>query len=283
MTASIRWILAVTRAGARQTADAASISVGRALSRAGTKLLLYPHRSERVDVPATIERDGKRVDVIEDLIEYTGLDRDQVVGLIRRRHESFRAEWHALPLAVRSEAWFYLSSRTYLFANASHDAEELANDLTSFLPNSGNVLEFGGGTGNLAIALATRGHRVDYVERSALQKDFVRFRLEKHGLEEQIRVLDQWMPLAAGVYDLVCAMDVLEHIESVGETVAGVLRSIRPGGFLAESSPFVRNSSNPMHHETEADFVRLMQQEDFTRVQRGERFQLWRAEGAPKS
>jgi 2-polyprenyl-3-methyl-5-hydroxy-6-metoxy-1,4-benzoquinol methylase len=90
---------------------------------------------------------------------------------------------------------------------------------------------------------------VDFVERSALQKDFVRFRIEKHGLQDRIRVLDQWTPLAPGAYDAVCAIDVLEHLESLEEILANLLQSIRPGGVLAELSPFVRNTSNPMHHE----------------------------------
>ena len=261
----------------RALTDVASVAAGRLFMRVGAKLLLHPHRAERIDLPARIETNGTSVDVVEDLVEYTGLDRDQVVALIRRRHESFRGEWHALPPALRNEAWFYLSSRTYLFANAIHDAEDLADALTGIMPDSREVLDFGGGTGNLAIALATRGHRVDFVDRSALQTDFVRFRVQKHGLDT-IRILDHWVPLARRAYDLVCAFDVLEHLEALAETLSNLLPAIRTGGMLAECSPFVRNVSNPMHHELESEFMRVMQNEGFLRAHEDARFRLWRAE-----
>jgi 2-polyprenyl-3-methyl-5-hydroxy-6-metoxy-1,4-benzoquinol methylase len=257
-------------------ADQAAIAVGGVLARIGAHLLLYPHRREEVDVPPEIDLEGRSVDVVQDLVEYTGLERDQVHALIRRRHESFRSEWHALPPALHNEDWFYLSSRTYLFANAVHDGEGVTDVLKGYLGGASDVLDFGGGTGNLALALGARGHRVDFVERSALQKDFVRFRIEKHRLQDRIRVVDQWTPLAPSAYDAVCAIDVLEHLESLEEILANLLQSIRPGGLLAELSPFVCNTSNPMHHESEAAFFRMMQAEGFSCTQQIERFRLWR-------
>ena len=257
-------------------ADHAAIAVGGVLARLGAHLLLYPHRREEVDAPPEIDLGGRSVDIVQDLVEYTGLERNQVHALIRRRHESFRSEWHALPRALHNEDWFYLSSRTYLFANAVHDGEGVADVLGAYIGAATDVLDFGGGTGNLALALAARGHRVDFVEQSALQKDFVRFRIEKYGLQDRMRVLDQWTPLAPGAYDAVCAIDVLEHLESLEEILANLLQSIRPNGVLAELSPFVRNTSNPMHHEAEAAFLRVMQAEGFSCMQQIERFRLWK-------
>lgn len=263
---------------ARRRTDDAAVAAGRALTHVSTRLLLYPHRRERIDVPGPVDVDGMRIDVIDDLVEYTGLAQDQVVSLVQRHPESFRTEWYSVPSAVRGEEWFYLASRTYLFANAVHDAESVANALSGFLPDKSDILDFGGGTGNLALALGTRGHHVDYLERSALQKDFVRFRVEKHRLADRVRVLDQWTSLAPGGYDLVCAFDVLEHIESLAETLPDVLRAIRPAGMLAESSPFVRSASNPMHHETEPEFLHLMKTNGFSPAHEDESFRLWRAQ-----
>jgi cyclopropane fatty-acyl-phospholipid synthase-like methyltransferase len=100
---------------------------------------------------------------------------------------------------------------------------------------------------------------------------------EKHGIQDRIRVLDQWAPLAATAYDAVCAIDVLEHLESLEEILANLLQSIRPGGVLAELSPFVRNASNPMHHEVEATFFRVMQMKGFSCTEQLDQFRLWRA------
>jgi 2-polyprenyl-3-methyl-5-hydroxy-6-metoxy-1,4-benzoquinol methylase len=265
------------RARALLLADDASVSFGRAFTRLGKTLLLYPHRREHIDVPSKIDVGGRTVDIVQDLVDYTGLDRYQVEALLRRRHESFRVEWHALPQALHSESWFYLASRTYLFGNAVHDAEPIADELSGFMLESSDVLDFGGGTGNLALALAARGHRADYLERSALQKDFVRFRIDKHGFEQRIRILDDWRPLPALAYDLVCALDVFEHIENLAESMTGILNAIRPEGLLAESSAFVRNTSNPMHHEAESEFVQLMRANDFAEAHASEFLRIWQA------
>jgi 2-polyprenyl-3-methyl-5-hydroxy-6-metoxy-1,4-benzoquinol methylase len=172
--------------------------------------------------------------------------------LIQRRHESFRSEWHALPGALRDDHWYYLSSRLYLFANAIHlheDATTLAAIETIAAPGA-RVLDFGGGTGNLALALAAADRQVAYVELSALQKDFLRFRLAKHGLTEAVEVVDWWANPPAARYDVVIALDVLEHLPDVAETLTTrLLPALRRGGALLEASPFVRNISNPMHHE----------------------------------
>jgi hypothetical protein len=251
------------------------IPAGRILVRAGESLLLFPYRAERIHVPPPTDAGGTSVDVVDDLVGYTGLERGQVVALIHRRHENFRTEWHAFPPAVRSEAWFYLASRTYLFANAVHETAEIKDALAGFLADSSDVLDFGGGTGNLALALASNGHTVDFVERSALQKDFVRFRIEKHKFGSRLRVLDQWTPFESDAYDLVCAMDVLEHLDTLEETLASLLPAIRPSGTLAENSPFVRNIQNPMHHEGEAAFLHLMRREGFVCAHQNGSLRMW--------
>jgi len=246
--------------------------MGRLLVNAGMALLRFPFRSERIEVPAA-NADG--VDIVEDLVGYTGLAHDDVVALVRRQHENFRTEWHAFPSRVRKDAWFYLASRTYLFGNAEHDGEGIAEVLNTLLPPPREILDFGGGTGNLALALASKGHRVDYVERSALQKDFVRFRIEKYGFGGRVRVVDQWDPLRPDAYDLVCAMDVFEHLDALRETLASILSAIRREGMLAENAPFVRNIQNPMHHEGASVFHDLMTESGFVCEHDSELFRLW--------
>jgi 2-polyprenyl-3-methyl-5-hydroxy-6-metoxy-1,4-benzoquinol methylase len=256
----------------RRVAVITCVPIGRSLLHLGFALLRLPFRSERIELP-TATTTG--VDVVEDLVAYTGLDHDQVVALVQRRHENFRTEWHAFPTQLRTEDWFYLASRTYLFGNAEHNGERTALALDPSLPRGSTILDFGGGSGNLALALAARGHRVHYVERSALQKDFVRFRIEKNGLGDRVQVIDQWKQLQPAAYDAVCAIDVFEHIERLPEVLAPLLDAIKPGGLLAENSPFVRNVENPMHHEGEAAFDELMAAAGFRCNDRSAGFRVW--------
>jgi 2-polyprenyl-3-methyl-5-hydroxy-6-metoxy-1,4-benzoquinol methylase len=222
---------------------------GASVALAGRRLLLRPWKDETFDFPAPLVGSGVQVDVIDDLVAYTRLPRERVLDLLHRRHDSFRAEWHLVPPPLRVDDWFYLSSSTYLFGNATHDPGPLLSPLDAHLVLGGRALDFGGGAGNLAIALALQGWEVDYLERSALQKDFVAFRRDRHALGA-LQVLNDWNPLPVDRYDLVCAFDVFEHVAELEALLRDELvPAVRNGGVLAELSPFVRNLSNPMHHE----------------------------------
>ncbi|HEY7792574.1 MAG TPA: class I SAM-dependent methyltransferase [Gaiellaceae bacterium] len=251
MTAARR-LAGRSRARLRTLREEAMVRVGGSLGRLGRRVVLRVHAGEDVPVPPPLVSGGRSFDVRDDLAAYTGLPLDEVDELLRRRTDSFRAEWYLTPPGIRRDAWFYRSSLTYLFGNAVHVHEqpELLATILRHTGSSGRALDFGGGTGNLALGLAAGGLDVDYLERSALQKDFVAFRVHRHGLGDQVRVLDDWELLPREAYDAVCALDVLEHLEHLDESLRGnLLPSIRPGGLLIESSPFVRNVSNPMHHE----------------------------------
>jgi SAM-dependent methyltransferase len=239
----------------------------------------YPHRDERVEIPAPSRIDGYVFDVVEDLAAYTGLGRERVLALLRREHDNFRLEWHALPPAVREERWYYLSSRTYLFANAVHsfDSAPFLARLAAASPPPARVLDFGGGSGNLSLALAATDYNVDFLEVSALQKDFVRYRAQRHELTERVSMLDSWTPLGEGAYDMVCAFDVLEHLAGLGNVLeTQIVPALAPGGVLVESSPFVRTLSNPMHHEDEIGFESALRRLGFELEADEREYRIWR-------
>jgi 2-polyprenyl-3-methyl-5-hydroxy-6-metoxy-1,4-benzoquinol methylase len=256
--------------------EEATAALGGALGRFGRRLALRPHRGERVELPPLVEVGDHRFDVVDDLVAYTGLPRAQVDDLVRRRSDSFRAEWFLTPPERRVDNWFYLSSTTYLFGNAVHDPLPFLALLERVGATPGRVLDFGGGTGNLALALAAAGWDVEYLERSALQKDFVAFRADRHGLHERVRILDQWRRLKPDRYDAAFAVDVLEHIADLDAVLRKLLLpALREAGRLVESSPFIRTLSNPMHHEhTQLDM--LLASEGFVVEVAGDGARVWR-------
>ena len=231
--------------------DTTAVTVGSSLAEKSRRLLLVPYRDERVDLPPPLVAGAHRFDVVDDLVEFTSLPSESVHALIARRIDNFRTEWLQLPVALREDRWFYLSSRMYLFGNAVHfhEAPAVIDDIAAVLPPGGRVLDFGGGTGNLALALAARGFRVDYRELSALQKEFARFRTQRHHLQNRLEILDSWAELPSDTYDAVCAFDVFEHLPDLTQVVDEVALALIDGGLLIGTPSFGQGLSNPMHHE----------------------------------
>lgn len=269
---------AILRA-ARGSIESGSVTAGASAYRLGGKLIRFPHRHDHISLPRPLEIAGYRFDVLGELTEYTGLEPALTDALVRREGDDFRSEWYALPPRYRGDSWFYTSSRNYLFANAVHvyESPELVDHLVELCPPGGDVLEFGGGSGNLALALAARGLRVDFLEVSALQKDFVRYRVAKHSLENRLTVLDRWSALRESHYDLICAFDVFEHLADVEAVLDGqIVPALRVGGALAERSPFVRNLANPMHYEDTLGFDSLLERRGFRLVSDDALSRIWR-------
>ena len=264
---------------ATRSVESGAVTAGTLAYRLGGELIRFPHRREHISLPGPLEIDGYRFDILGELAEYTGLDAELTATLVRREVDDFRTEWYALPSRYRQDSWFYTSSRTYLFANAVHvyESPELVDQLVELCPAGGTVLEFGGGSGNLTLALAARGLQVDFLELSALQKDFVRYRVAKHSLEYRVSVLDRWSAPRESSYDLICAFDVFEHLPNVEHVLdTQIVPALKAGGALAERSPFVRNLANPMHHEDTLGFDSLLEERGFHVASDDASCRVWR-------
>jgi SAM-dependent methyltransferase len=102
------------------------------------------------------------------------------------------------------------------------------------LPTSGQILEAGCGTGGNLAALSRRG------QISAFEPhiDALAFARERHpGVEIREAALPSPLPYEAGSFDLVAALDVLEHVADDGQAAAALAGLIRPGGWLLVTVP----------------------------------------------
>jgi 2-polyprenyl-3-methyl-5-hydroxy-6-metoxy-1,4-benzoquinol methylase len=269
--------------GARRKRDELiwrSPALAERLFWAARRVARLPWRHEAVALPTPLSAGGVELDVLSDLVAYTGLPREHVEReLALRVDTSFRTEWYATPPPLRRDHWFYLSSKGYLFGNAIHfpDASFFERFVAPYVSNAGRVLDFGAGTGNLALLLAVRGLTVHATELSALQRDFIRFRIARHDLDGRLTVGDWWEELPRGHYELIVAVDVLEHLPDCRrELETQLLPSLAPRGMLVENSPFVVNTSNPMHHE-DFGLQPFLRESGFELVEDGgENTRVWR-------
>src|SRR5256714_15662908 len=97
------------------------------------------------------------------------------------------------------------------------------------------VLDVGCGGGILAEALASEGARVTGIDPSERSLTAAREHAQRAGLAIDYRRGTAEDLKAAGLdgtYDLVFAVDVLEHVEDLDRTLAGVAAVLAPGGGL---------------------------------------------------
>lgn len=88
------------------------------------------------------------------------------------------------------------------------------------------VLDLGCGKGRFAVRLRAGGARVVGLDLSESM-------LAAAPPVDRVRGSARRLPFAAGVFDAVVAVEVLEHLDTVGPVLAEAARVLRPGGVLA--------------------------------------------------
>ena len=126
------------------------------------------------------------------------------------------------------------------------------------------VLEIGSGIGSVAIQLAGQGCDVDAYEANKVLRQFAKKRLD--WIEKKDKFLGRrgnvgWkgsfrpgvpLPASPGEYDLVVALDVLEHLDE--ETLRSVMRYVsmylKPGGRMYTHNAWGNDSGvHPFHYD----------------------------------
>jgi 2-polyprenyl-6-hydroxyphenyl methylase/3-demethylubiquinone-9 3-methyltransferase len=97
------------------------------------------------------------------------------------------------------------------------------------------VLDIGCGGGLLAESLARLGATVTAIDPAPGNIEVAKRHAARHGLTIDYRAMSAEELIATGeTFDVVCAMEVIEHVRSPGDFVAVAMSLTRPGGlFLA--------------------------------------------------
>lgn len=104
------------------------------------------------------------------------------------------------------------------------------------LPARARVLDVGCGTGANASVLSSGGRRVAGVDVAALALSLGR--ADSH--TTRLRADGRALPFLDQAFDLVCALDVLEHLDDDAATARELRRVLRPGGVLVVFVPALR-------------------------------------------
>ncbi len=116
------------------------------------------------------------------------------------------------------------------------------DDLARRIEPGARVLDVGCGEGYGAALLAARTHRV---VASDVAEDAVRRARAKYGTERLAWVVcdAQRLPFAADSFDVIASLQVIEHFRDTREHLAGVARTLRPGGWHYVATPNIDRMS----------------------------------------
>jgi SAM-dependent methyltransferase len=108
-------------------------------------------------------------------------------------------------------------------------------------PAPGRVLDLGCGTGRLSARLGAAGFEVDGIDVEARAIQLGRRILQRSGAERvtlhEGDAYDSAHPVAAGGYDALVCVEVLEHVDRWRELLGRGVQLLRPGGTLVVSVP----------------------------------------------
>jgi 2-polyprenyl-6-hydroxyphenyl methylase/3-demethylubiquinone-9 3-methyltransferase len=145
------------------------------------------------------------------------------------------------PRPVNNDIYSTLGARWYeasddpvalLRAEAAHRNPWVAEQITAtFGPRPCTVLDIGCGGGFLSNYLATLGHRVSGLDYAA-DSLAVATRYDATRTVDYTRGDACSLPYRSGSFDVVCAMDFLEHIEDPARVIAEAARVLSPSGLF---------------------------------------------------
>ena len=112
------------------------------------------------------------------------------------------------------------------------------------------ILDFGCGIGITAFTLAEKGHDVTAMDiRGTGTLEFLKWRAAKHNVPIKIVESEGGPPENLdGFYDIIIAMDSIEHIAEWRETVKRLSRHLKRDGFLFSNNGILDDQSQPEHY-----------------------------------
>ena len=121
------------------------------------------------------------------------------------------------------------------------------------------VVDVGCGGGILAEALARRGAHVTGLDLSEKALGVARLHARETGVDIDYRYesAEAFAEHEAGAFDVVCCMEMLEHVPAPAETVAACARMLKPGG-VAIFSTLNRNAKSYLFAIIGAEYVLRM-------------------------
>jgi len=202
----------------------------------------------------------ENAEIIKDYAEFSGIPLQELIQRMNRFHELVNEEWNELgPSSWTDRAkMFYARSNHYildlLYANADRAAAEKKLEKYGIwkfldqLPPGSDVLEFGGGLGVVCQLFCERDYQVTYLDIPGKPMDFAKWRFQRYHIPVRIIESDPERLTLENEYDFIFSDAVFEHLIDPCQAAEGLMRHLRPGGYLLLLiDVFNNNDLWPMH------------------------------------
>ncbi len=199
--------------------------------------------------------------VLQDAMEYTGRPtRDDVLHntdafmALRKESGLSDADWYReFPMdRICRQVWYNTEVS---------DKKRVTQFVMSMIPHGRvlRILDFGCGIGITAFALAEKGHQVTAMDiRGTGTLEFLKWRTQKYGVPMKFVDSEGGQPVIDGMFDVIIAMDSIEHIAEWKETIGVLAKHLRPEGYFLANNAIMYDLSQPEHYDVHPrDFIKV--------------------------
>lgn len=202
---------------------------------------------------------------INELSEFTAESREEVEELLATSTARLAADWRQKRPQSREEveAWYAENAAYYIYDLAQfHLAYKhitFTMDVMSLA--KGRVLDYGGGIGDLSVALAERGCDVTYLDVEGRSKQYARWQAERRGVK--INFASTHQEIEGKVFDTIIVLDVLEHLYEPEGVLEFLIERLAEDGVIILSAYFGATEAHPMHFDHKLDVKRYLSERGF--------------------
>ncbi len=196
------------------------------------------------------QKEGQQADLynktVQEISEYTGESQESIKHkhhLGPQSEKKYRVFENQNNLTHDDVEGFYRDCHYYLYElplwNAERNRPEyLCRIVQPYLKQyrCSKILDFGAGTGDLCLALASKGFEVSYCDIGAEVSNFAKWRFKRRNLP--IKVFNDLNQVGNSQFDAIISFDCFEHIKDLEKLLFHLTTHLRNEGLLITSEAF---------------------------------------------
>jgi SAM-dependent methyltransferase len=198
--------------------------------------------------------------LLQEVMEYLNISRGEAVHMLKLGRKLSAMLWAALNPQTEEEIQeFYEITPFYIFELAYWHMQRRERKRRNRIIKiaSGDVLDYGGGIGDLCAILAKRGLNVTYADIRGRTFEFAEWLFQKRSLK--VETIDLARESLRREYDTIICLDVIEHLPQPGLVLKDITMHLKKHGKLIINLPLIEEGDgHPMHINGRFDMEYLL-------------------------